>query len=540
MKQGNAPPDWAEDVGSTFPLKSPIIFSIIISIIVLAVFSAVLSDDFVMWDDDISVYQNPHLGRLSLARVYFAFTDTDVTMRYNPLAFLSWSLSYHLFGLNPFGYHLIDWLLHGLSSGVLFLIIRKVLLLSPLRLQASAHNFYVNITASLATLCWALHPMRVESVAWATDRTYGQAVFFLLLSTLCYLKAIDSESDRRQYLFLIISAFVWYAVSLLSHAIGTTYCAVFLLFDVFLFKRIGNSIGWWRSPAARKVLLEKIPLAVPAVLIGVISLVARVRSAGYEPPVPLSAFGIVARLMQASYVTVYYLYRPFYPVDLAPVYSTLVSFDPLSLPFLLRAVGLLALSVGIFLFRKRWPIGVALLLAHIILLFPVMGFLEHPHYHADRYSLVSSMCLSILIAFAVIHAMRSKYVAMIVVVGLLIGINVLGWLTFKQIKVWYGSETLFSHAIETLKGDPYRQDLYWRLGKYLFVNGKEEQAAVNFEKTLAIDPYHPIARSYLAQIEYDKGNLAGAAYHLQKILVADPNNAKARYELSELLKKLKK
>ncbi len=519
------------DFAYSFLLRYPIIFSLIISLIVLAIFSEVLTADFVMWDDDIIIYKNPNLGALSFKRIYWAFTDVDSMMRYNPLTLLSWSATYHFFGLNPFGYHLVNWLLHGLSSGVLFLIIRKILLLSPLTIQKNTHkgHWYINITASLATLFWALHPLRVEPVAWATDRTYCQAVFFLLLSTLCYIKAIDSESDKRRYRFLIVSAFIFYSVSLFSYAIGTTYFAILFIFDVFLFKRIGKNIGWWKSEAAKKVLLEKIIFSIPAVLITVISVVVRANSAGiWKPAVSLSEFGILDRLMQAIYIIVYYIYRPFYPVHLAPVYSTLVSFDPLSLPFLLRAFGFFVFSIVIFIFRKRWPIGAALFLSYIILLIPVMGFLEHPHYHVDRYSLVSSICLSILIAFGLINLIKNKYFSTIPFSVLLIVISVLGWLSFNQIKVWNNSESLFSHTIETLKNDPYQEDIYWRLGNYLYNNGKEAKAIMNFERTLAINPYNRKAHSYLAAIEYKNGNLIKAEYHLKNsgdaLVKVEPRN----------------
>ena len=118
-----------------FLSKYPIIISAIISLIVLVIFSGVLTADFVMWDDDTIIYKNPNLGGLSLERIYWAFTDIDSMMRYNPLTLLSWSANYHFGGLNPFGYHMVNWLLYGLNSGVLFLIIRKILLLSPLTIQ---------------------------------------------------------------------------------------------------------------------------------------------------------------------------------------------------------------------------------------------------------------------------------------------------------------------------------------------------------------------------------------------------------------------
>jgi hypothetical protein len=525
-----------------YKFKYPIILSVIISLIVLAIFSGVLTADFIMWDDDINMIINTKSGGLSFKNIYLAFADFDSMSRYNPLNSLSQSAIYHFFHLNPFGYHLVSWLFHGLSSGLLFLIIRKIMLLS-LTIQSDNKKVHrhINIVASLATLFWALHPLRVEAVAWAAAAGHNQALFFLLLSTLCYIEAIDSESDKNRYIYLIISAFIFYTVSLFSQGIGMTYFAVFFILDVFLFKRIGGTIGWWKSRTAKRVLFEKLIFAIPAIFVIVMSIVVRIKAAGIsQPSISLSEFGILERLMQAMYILSYYIWRPFYPVDLAPVYSTLVSFDPLSIPFISSAFSVIAVSIVLFIFRKRCPIIVALFLAYIILLIPFMGFFEHPHYHCDRYSIFPSICFSIIIAFGLINLMKNKYFSVISISILAVIISVLGWLSFNQVKIWNNSESLFTHVIRTLGNDPYKQDIYWRLGEYLYNNGREEEAIINFEKTLAIIPNHPRANSHLAEIEYKNGNLIKSIYHFQKLLNFDPNNFRAHYNLSILFNKLNK
>ncbi|NTW66764.1 MAG: tetratricopeptide repeat protein [Nitrospirae bacterium] len=382
---------------------------------------------------------------------------------------------------------------------------------------------YINIASLLTTLFWALHPLRVEAVAWATVRTHCQAVFFLLLSMLLYMKAIHAEFNRRKYLFLMASAFVFYTISVFSYSIGITFFAIYFILDVFLFKRIGNSIGWWKAQTAKKVLLEKIVFAIPAVLIGVISVVVRVKSAGvWQPPVSISEFGLTDRLMQAVYITVYYIYRPFYPVDLAPVYTTLVSFDPLSASFLLSAIGLFIFSLVIFILRKQWPIGVALLLSHIILLIPVMGFFEHPHYPADRYSLLPSICWSVFLAMAFLY-FKKKGIRTLLIVCMVVILCFWGVLSVKQVAVWNNSESLFSHTLQTLGGDPYRYDIYWRWGRYLYEKGRTDDAAQYFIKTLQIKPNHPEALYHLAKIEYDRGDHERARSYYQRLLQVAPN-----------------
>jgi hypothetical protein len=234
------------------------------------------------------------------------------------------------------------------------------------------------------------------------------------------------------------------------------------------------------------------------------------------------------------YILSYYIWRPFYPADLSPVYITLNSFDPLSMPFTLSAFFVMTVSIVLFIFRRRWSMITALWLAYIILLIPFMGFFEHPHSHCDRYSLVPSICLSILIAFGLIKLIKNKYYLVISVSILAVIISVLGWLSFNQVKIWNNSESLFTHMIKTLGNDPDRQDIYWRLGKYLYEKGKKEQAMINFEKTLAINPYHPIANVYLATIESKNNNLLKSIYYLQNLLITEPNNFMAHYWLAEL------
>jgi hypothetical protein len=321
--------------------RTTIAVSIIILLITLAVFSGVLKAGFVMWDDDIIIYDNPGLGGMSGERLWWAFTDIDSMMRYNPLTLLSWIITYQFFGLDPFWYHLGNWLLHAMSAVVLFLVLRDMVRLSVRPADKGTGGWRLETAAAVAALCWAVHPLRVEPVAWATDRTYCQAIFFLLVSTLCYLRAHGfSQAHTRRFNLLILLAVGCYLLSLLSYAIGISYIAIFFVLDIYLFKRIGGKAGWWRARQVKAVLLEKAMFAIPALAIGIVTVAVRVASAGvWEPPVPLSEFGLFPRVMQAAYIGVYFVCRPFWPAGLSPVYTTLVDFDPLSPLFVASAGG---------------------------------------------------------------------------------------------------------------------------------------------------------------------------------------------------------
>ena len=490
--------------GLSIFLSSPMIIFFFISLVTLAVFFEVLKADFLMWDDDAIIYKNPNIGELGFDRIRWVFTDFDSMMRYNPLTLLGWVVTYHIVGMDPFWFHFGNWVFHGFSSGLLFLIIRKILQVGTCHRNDSHLEIRINIFAAISTLFWSLHPMRVESVAWATDRTYCQSVFFLFLSTYSYLKANDSEFQSKRYYLLIVTSLIFYIGSLLSYAIGITYFFIFLIFDVYLYKRIGGQLGWLNSQTVKRVFWEKIIFAMPALAIAGITLFVRIKSAGiWDPPVPLSEFGLLPRFMQAMYIIAYYVYRPFYPIDLVPVYSKFFSFDPLSNPFLGRAIGVFVISSFIFIFRKRWPLGVALLWTHLLLLIPVLGIFEYPHYHSDRYAILSSIGLSVLLAFTFIY-FKSKKIYITLTVFMVFTVMILGGLTFNQVKIWNNSETFFKYTIKKLGNDPYRQDIYWRLGKFLYEKGRREEAKINFLNVLKINPFHSIANGYLKKLEHDQ------------------------------------
>jgi tetratricopeptide (TPR) repeat protein len=515
----------------------PVILSAVIAFIVLAVFSGALSAGFVNWDDDVNLAK---LHGLGAGNIYPIFTDLQSMNRYVPLFFLTQNIIYHFYHLNPFVYHFTAWLIHGLCSGLVFLVIRKTVLLS-LNIQRDDLVAYrqANIAAGLSALFWALHPLRVETAAWSAGLTHTQALFFLLLAALCYMEAVDFQSGKKRYVYLMAAAFIFYTASLLTHAIAITFFAVLFIMDFFLFKRIGGDAGWWKSRTATTVWLEKLIFAVPAFFAVLMAVVVRIKSAGVsQPAISLSDFGILDRVMQAMYILAYYLWRPFYPADLSPIYTMLVSFNPLSMPFVLSAVAVAALSVALFIFRKRWPLIAALWLAYILVLIPVMGFSEHPYSPFDRYSLLPSICLSILIAFGLMRLMEKKYAGAISAGALLIVIVVLSCLSMNQIKIWHNSETLFTHIIKTMGNDPNRQGVHMLLGEYLYKNGRRDEAVMNFEKALALNRYNLVANSYMARIEYENNNPEKSIVHLQNILIREPDNAGAHDRLSKIFEQL--
>src|SRR5437867_2953109 len=501
--------------------ESLIVFGLVL--LTAFVYWPVLENDFVYWDDNVEIYANPHLKGVTLQTLHWMFLETGYVVRYQPLTWLTWELTYELFGLKAIGYHLASLLFHCANTALAFLLIRKLLLLvQPQGLSRPKYN-YLLVYAGLGTLLWALHPWRVETVAWASAFLHCQALLFLLAAGLCYLEAAEPEpTDRRRRVFYWVSVGS-FAVSLLSYPIGLAFVVIIVVLDFYPLKRL---TGLWWQPAARQVWLEKLPFAVVACLVLGITLLLRFNtSSQWARPVTLAQFGMLSRIMQAGYVWAFYLWKPWVPFHLSPVYTTLVSFNPVSAPFLLSLSLVIGLSLLLIWRREQWPAALALWVCHLVWLVPVLGLTEQPHYANDRYSLVTGIFLSILCAAVLLkpweqRARRALGLGMVVLAtALLAGLSV------RQIGIWRNSLTLFENMMARLGNDPYRADIYWRLGVVQMGMGDEEKALESFNRALEINRVDPTVHRLVADHFYKFGRLEEARKHYEAGLKGDPRNA---------------
>jgi len=507
----------------TRALQSPLTAAAVIAVVTLAVFAHVLTADFVMWDDDRMIYENPQLTGLSIEHLCWIFTHADVTRRYTPLAALNYSMTYQSCRLNPFGYHLSSWLFHGLNAAILFLVLR-ILLIHGLSLHGliSIKQRKITVAASLGALIWSLHPLRTEAVAWAGANFYPQATFFMLISLLYYLRANQVNIDSRSHLRRLLVSSVFFAAAILSHPIVIGYLAVLFVLDVYPLGKIRG----WKSTEWHRVLLEKTPFAAAALAIALITVYIRLTEGGDFKPVSLDQFGITERLWQAIYIWAYYIWRPWYPVNLSPVYTILVTFKPFWV-FILSAILLLVIIKLATSLRHRWPLGLTLVMCHLFLLIPVLGIFEHPHYPCDRYSLIASILWSVLLA-AWISYPKIKTMPYAVSITLTsVVIVTLGVLTFQQTRVWTNSKTLFTHMIKMLGNDPYRSDIYWRLGIAYSIESNIDESVKYCAKAVEINPKNQKAQNALGILLIQKNNAEEALRHFNIALLVNPQDTSA-------------
>jgi len=209
------------------------LIAVVIAQLVVVAFSPALRAGFVLWDDDAYFLHNPYYRGLGPAQLRWMFTV--MSGHYMPLTWLTHGLDYVLWGMRPAGYHAVNVGLHALAAVIAYFVARRVLAAAVGPVQAGA----LRAGAAVAALIFAVHPLRVESVAWITERRDVLCGVFFLLAVLCYLRALDSGARRRWYWLAVALA----ALALASKAMAVTLPAVLLLLDIYPLGRLGP--GRW-------------------------------------------------------------------------------------------------------------------------------------------------------------------------------------------------------------------------------------------------------------------------------------------------------
>ena len=238
---------------------------VLIALVTFAAFLPALQNQFVSWDDDDNFMKNPDYR--GLAWTHLRWMWTTHLGHYIPLTWMTLGLDYLLWGMNPFGYHLTSLLLHAANAVIFFFIVRRILTRALPSLSERGHA--LALSAGFAALVFAIHPLRVESVAWVTERRDVLSGFFYLLAILVYLRACEREERGRGWYWL--AAFV---CALLSKSMVVNLPVVLLLLDVYPLRRLGGAIGR-RSESARRVYVEKIPFVLLAVAASAIAVMAQ-------------------------------------------------------------------------------------------------------------------------------------------------------------------------------------------------------------------------------------------------------------------------
>ena len=392
-----------------------------VSVIVTVVFLPCLRNGFTTWDDDVYVTRNSLIKDLAWERVRDIFTTFELG-NYHPLTLLSYALDYRLHALNPTGYHATNLALHTLNCLLVFWLIY---MLSGKPWAALA-----------VTLLFGVHPLRVETVAWISDRKDLLYAFFFLLSVIGYLQY--RRSGKSAIYFISLAAYLF---CLLSKAMGLALPFVLLLFDFLHYRKVD-----------RKTILEKLPFLVLAVLFGVVALIAR---GSYDSVLREQSVPVLSRITLGGYRLVsYFLLRMLVPAGMSllnPFYTDRSRFLPSPVLLGLSATALAGLACGILLSMRRTrkiafgSLFILLTLAPVLVTV-ILG------YSADRFTYIPAVGLSYLAAEALIWAWGERRTsagwARIGLVAIWTGMFVLfAALTWRGCGIWKSGVTLWTDAV---------------------------------------------------------------------------------------------
>jgi protein O-mannosyl-transferase len=429
-------------------------------------------------DDDVNVTVNPHMGGLSAERLAWMFTDGSYVRRYIPLGWLNFSATYQFAGLNPAAYHAVGLALYCFNALLVLRVMARALRTFAPGRAAGLTPWDVG-AAALAAGLWALSPLRVETTAWVSGNLYGQAAALLLASLLAYLHGYESAGARRG-LLLALSCTL-YCCSLLTYPVALGVPVLLVGLD-WLYSR-GRPV-----PSFRRLLLEKTLFLVP--LLGVLGVTVAARFAGAATFGAVPGFhdlSFMSRLAQSCYVAAYYVWKPWWPTHLSPLYDTLVSFSPAGPVFLLSMAAVAVLSAAALLRIRSHPALAVVWFGYLACAVPFFGLTEKPHMASDRYGYFLTVILAAVLAFllAMVAGRAARVVAAAAALG---AVALLGCMTSRQLEVWRSDRIQHRYVAGLIRNPELLDQFTSRLLILEFMRGNEAYASDAVEAKLRIDP----------------------------------------------------
>ena len=508
---------------------SPRIIPLALALVTFLVFLPTLWNGFVAWDDYMNLVENQDYRGLTWPQVRWMFS-TMLMGHWIPLTWLTFGLDYVIWGMNPAGYHLTSLVIFALNAPVFYFVALRLL-----RHAAGFTDGALRLSAIVATLFFAIHPLRAESVGWATERRDVLSGLFFLLTVLMYLKASDATGKRRGW--LLAGSVGIYVLALVSKASVMVLPLALVVLDFYPLRRLGGRWQEWTGAAARIVWLEKIPFMVLGVAGAALGYYAQNANMFITP---LERYPLSARPAMVFYSLWFYLEKTVIPQGLSPLYELPLRVSLLDRQFLLPAFGVTAITAAAVALRKRWPAGFAVGAYYVITLGPVIGIV-HSGYQLtnDRYSYLPGFAFALVVgavAGAVVRAgaagrLRPPFVRALAGLGVL-WLCGLAYLSAQQIQIWRDTDSLWRYALES---EPNCALCHGNLGVYLSTQGNLGLAKAEFHRVLELRPGEPRALQHLGHTYASLGDLPRAVEILKLYLGRYPNDADALNNLGVTL-----
>ncbi|MEO8191152.1 MAG: tetratricopeptide repeat protein [Acidobacteriota bacterium] len=482
---------------------SPLLACALLAAATLVVFSGVLRNGFVSFDDEIYVLKNPHVrAGLSAAGAAWAATATEAA-NWHPLTWMSHMADVSLWGMRAAAHHATSVLFHAGSGLLVFLLLRRA--------TGSAGR-----SAAIALL-FGLHPLRVESVAWVAERKDVLSVFFGLAAIGAW-GAWLARRHRGAY----AGSLALFAASLLSKGTLVTLPLLLLVLDFWPLARVPRHDGEEPGPGWRALALEKIPFVLLSIGASIATLYAQ-RTGGATETLQVSLGG---RLENAAVADVTYLGKMFWPSHLAPLYPHPLS--GLGWKSAAALVVLAAISAAAYRVRARRPWLLAGWVWYLVALLPVLGLVQVGWQStADRYTYLPSLGILAALVWEAADRARGRVSVRALAVATAVVALALSILTWRQIATWRDSLTLYEHAVgvtgpnETMEID---------LGNELARRGRTEEARRHFAEALRISPGSKDALYAVGTLALNEGQPAAARERFQEAVRLHPEFAEGEIQ----------
>jgi len=476
--------------GTLKPRWQAVSVCICLAVLTWIVFGQTLWHDFINYDDPRYVYENTKItSGLSVSGIAWAFTHIH-SMNWHPLTTISHMLDCQLYALRPGWHHFTNVLLHTIAVLLLFLA-----------LQQMTGAFW---QSAFVAAVFAIHPLRVESVAWIAERKDVLSGVFFMLMLLAYVHYVRSPSVRRYLVVVFVLA-----CGLMSKPMLVTLPFVLLLLDYWPLDRIRGQL--------RRRMLEKIPLIALSAISSVATFVAQKGAVGWTEQLP-----ILERIDNAVVSYVLYIWQMLWPLRLAVFYPHPENRLPLW-EIICSLLFLISISVVAIALRKQRPYLITGWFWYLGMLVPVIGLVQVGWQgRADRYTYLPQIGLYIAVTWAAADLTALwRHRRAIVSTAATLAVGLLSLRAWAQTSYWRDSETLFKHALAVTTNNDVAEN---NLGIVYLQQAKLDKAISLLQAAVNLRPDNTPAHENLAKALLQKGEVADALIHYQKLLELQPNN----------------
>jgi len=455
---------------------------ILLSLAIFLAYIPVWDADFVYWDDDVNVYENPDIQSLSGENIKRIFSRSIIG-NYNPLPILTFAIEHAMVGMNPAVMHVTNLLLHLLSCMLVFFVAK--------RLKLS------DTPALLVALLFALHPMRVESVAWITERKDVLFAVFFWLSFLFYLKSYK----QKKYIYYALLVF---PLALLSKIQAVSLPLALLCADYLLKKNF-----------RLKYILEKWPFFLLSLITGLAGLYFLKGAGSLNPGQTQELFSWFERPIIGAYSYMIYLYKLILPYPMSPLYPYP---DGLKVVHYIVGAGVAPLlGALVWLWKKNHKTAVfafAFFTVNVIFVLQVVG--AGQGYLADRFTYIGYFGFFFW-AGKFFQQKKNSKLAYAIAAALLL---IYGAWTFRQAKIWKNSDTMWSHV---LRFQPNAPLALGNRGNYYRDQGQTAKAMADYTKGVKADPTRHATFNSRAKLYFNEGKLQQALQDYNKAIEYNPD-----------------